>query len=119
MNASDVLMAAAEGGVIGDGRTGANLALAVGAVGVAIGWLALARLAGRSRTGNARAGAISAMTAGLAGTVLAVVHLATSSGGPGTGNGIVGAIVAIPLGAIAIVLGRRALIRSRRTVPAG
>lgn len=119
MNASDVLMAAAEGGVIGDGRTSANLALGVGLVGVAIGWLALARAAGRISTGNARTGAMSAMAAGLAGTVLAVLHLATSSGGPGTGNGLVGAIVAVPLGLIAIVLGRRALTRSRRTVLTG
>ncbi|MEV6383068.1 DUF6223 family protein [Streptomyces sp. NPDC051773] len=139
MNAPDVLMAAAEGGVIGDGRTGANLALGVGMVGVAIGWLTLARVAGRIRTGNARTGAMAAMTVGLAGTVCAVLHLATSSGGPGTGNGLVGAIAAIatssggpgtgnglvgaiaaiPLGLIAIVLGRRALIRSRCTVPTG
>lgn len=119
MNASDVLMAAAEGGIIGDGRTGANLALGVGLVGVAIGWLALARAAGRISTGNARTGAMSAMAAGLVGTVLAVLHLATSSGGPGTGNGLVGAIAAVPLGLIAIVLGRRALTRSRRTVLTG
>ncbi|MER7394526.1 DUF6223 family protein [Streptomyces sp. NPDC000151] len=118
MNASDVLLATAEGGVIGAGRTGANLALGVGMVGVALGRLALARVAGRIRTGNARTGALSAMAVGLAGTALAVLHLATSSGGPGTGNGLVGAIAAVPLGLIAIVLGRRALIRSRRTVPA-
>jgi hypothetical protein len=119
MNASDVVLAAAEGGVIGDGRTGANLALGVGLLGVAIAWLALARIAGRISTGNARTGAMSAMVAGLAGTVLAVLHLATSSGGPGTGNGLVGAIAAIPLGLTAIVLGRRALTRSRRTVLTG
>ncbi|MFE9857718.1 DUF6223 family protein [Streptomyces sp. NPDC005780] len=118
MNATDVLTAAAEGGAIGDGRTGANLALGVGAVGVVIGWLALARAAGRIRTGYVRTGAMSAMTVGLAGTLLAVLHLATSRGGPGTGNGLVGAIVALPLGVIAIVLGRKALIRFRRTVPA-
>jgi len=119
MSASDVLMAAAEGGVIGDGRTGANLALGVGLVGVAIGWLALSRAAARISPGNARTGAMSAMATGLAGTILAVLHLATSSGGPGTGNGLVGAIAAIPLGLIAILLGRRALLRSRRTVPTG
>jgi hypothetical protein len=119
MNASEVLTAAAEGGVIGDGRTGANLALGVGVAGVVIGWLALARVAGRIRTGNARTGAVSAMTVGLAGTVLAVLHLATSSGGPGTGNGLVGAVAAVPLGLFAVVLGRRALIRSRRPVPVG
>jgi hypothetical protein len=118
MNASDVLLAAAEGGIIGDGRTGANLALGVGAVGVAIGWLALVRVAGRIRAGNPRAGAMSAMAMGLAGMALAVLHLATSSGGPGTGNGLVGAIAAIPLGLSAVVLGRRALLRCRHTVPA-
>lgn len=115
MSATDVLMVAAEGGVIGDGRTGANLALGVGLIGVVLGWLALARVAGRISTGNARAGAMAAMAVGLVGTALAALHLATSSGGPGTGNGIVGAIVAIPLGLVAVVLGRRALTRSRRT----
>ncbi|MDX3840554.1 DUF6223 family protein [Streptomyces europaeiscabiei] len=114
MSATDVLMVAAEGGVIGDGRTGANLALGVASIGVALGWLALARVAGRISTGNARTGAMAAMALGLVGTALAALHLATSSGGPGTGNGIVGAIVATPLGLIAMVLGRHALARSRR-----
>ncbi|GGS36061.1 DUF6223 family protein [Streptomyces violaceus] len=115
MSATDVLTVAAEGGVIGDGRTGANLALGVGLIGVAIGRLALARVAGRISTGNARTGAMAAMAVGLVGTALAALHLATSSGGPGTGNGMVGAIAAIPLGLIAMALGRRALARSRRT----
>ncbi|WP_328409989.1 DUF6223 family protein [Streptomyces violaceus] len=115
MSATDVLTVAAEGGVIGDGRTGANLALGVGLIGVAIGRLALARVAGRISTGNARTGAKAAMAVGLVGTALAALHLATSSGGPGTGNGMVGAIAAIPLGLIAMALGRRALARSRRT----
>ncbi|MHB9847677.1 DUF6223 family protein [Streptomyces sp. Tue6028] len=113
MSATDVLRVAAEGGVIGDGRTGANLALGVGLIGVATGWLSLARVAGRISTGNARTGAMSAMAVGLVGTALAALHLATSSGGPGTGNGIVGAIAAIPLGLVALALGRRALTRSR------
>lgn len=115
MSASQAILAAAEGGIIGDGRTGANLALGVGMIGVAIGALALARAAGRLSTGNARTGALSAMLVGLVGTVLAVLHLATSSGGPGTGNGLVGAVAAIPLGLIALALGRRALTRSHRT----
>ncbi|GGT00106.1 DUF6223 family protein [Streptomyces chromofuscus] len=119
MSASDVLMAAAEGGVIGDGRTGANLALGVGLIGTALGWLALARAAGRVRAGSARTAGVSAMAAGLTGMLLAVLHLATADGGPGTGNGLVGAVVAVPLGLIGLLLGRRALIRSRRTVPAG
>ncbi|MDX3231350.1 DUF6223 family protein [Streptomyces sp. ME19-01-6] len=114
MNAS-VLVAAAEGGIIGDGRTGANLALGVGLLGLAVGWLALARARGRISTGNARTGGMSAIAVGTVGTVLAVLHLATSSGGPGTGNGLVGAIVAIPLGLGAVLLGRRALTRCRHT----
>ncbi|MFC8665814.1 DUF6223 family protein [Streptomyces sp. NPDC057199] len=115
MSATDVLTVAAEGGVIGDGRTGANLALGVGLIGVAIGWLSLARVAGRISMGNARTGAMAAVAVGLVGMALAALHLATSSGGPGTGNGMVGAIAAIPLGLIAMALGRRSLSRSRRT----
>lgn len=113
MSATDVLMVAAEGGAIGDGRTGANLALGVGMIGVTIGWLALARVAGRISVGNARTGAMTAMAVGLVGTALAALHLATSSGGPGTGNGMVGAIAAIPLGLIAMALGRRAGLPQR------
>ncbi|MFD5855701.1 DUF6223 family protein [Streptomyces chartreusis] len=113
MRATDALTAAAEGGVIGDGRTGANLALGVGLIGVLIGWLALARVAGRISTGNARTGGVAAVAVGLVGTALAVLHLATSSGGPGTGNGMVGAVVAIPLSLIAAALGLRTLTRSR------
>ncbi|MFI6123774.1 DUF6223 family protein [Streptomyces sp. NPDC051064] len=114
MNASTALLAAAEGGIIGDGRTGANLALGAGALGMAIGWLALARAGGRISTGNARTGGMAAIAVGTVGTVLAVLHLATASGGPGTGNGLVGAIVAVPLGLGAVLLGRRALTRCRR-----
>lgn len=66
-------------------------------------------------TSATRVGALPAVGAGLAAIVLAVLHLATSDGGPGTGNGLVGAIVAVPLGLLALVLGRRALTRSRTT----
>lgn len=115
MSATDIFAVAAEGGAIGDGRTGANLALGAGLIGVAIGRLALTRAAGRISTRNARTGAMAAMAVGLVCTALAALHLATSSGGPGTGNGMVGAIAAIPLGLIAMILGRRALTHSRRT----
>jgi hypothetical protein len=115
MSASQAILAAAEGGIIGDGRTGANLALGTVAIGVAIGWLAMARASGRISTGNARAGALSAMAVGSVGILLAALHLATSNGGPGTGNGMVGAVVAIPLGLIALFLGRRTLTRLRHT----
>ncbi|KAF3463915.1 DUF6223 family protein [Streptomyces sp. Tu 3180] len=114
MSVSAALMAAAaEGGIIGDGRTGANLALGAGALGLVIGRLALTRADRRTGTGNARTGGAAAIAVGLAGTVLAVLHVATSSGGPGTGNGIVGAVVAVPLGLGAVLLGRRALARCR------
>ncbi|TDC26037.1 hypothetical protein E1265_05355 [Streptomyces sp. 8K308] len=120
MSASAALMLAAEGGIIGDGRTGANLALGVGLLGLAVGWLALARAGGRISTGNARTGGMSAIAVGVVGTVLAVLHVATTSGGPGTGNGLLGAVVAIPLGLGAVLLGRRALTRARRADrPAG
>ncbi len=109
MSATQVLMAAAEGGVIGDGRTGANLALGVGLLGVALGWLARARTTGRISFGSARGGGISALAVGLAATILAVLHLATSEGGAGTGNGIVGAYLAVPLGLAAMALGVRVL----------
>lgn len=112
MSAATVLTAAAEGGLIGDGRTGANLALGVGLAGLALGWLSLARARGRISVGSPRTGGWSAVVVGLAGTVLAVLHVATSSGGPGTGNGLVGAVVAIPLGLGATLLGRRALARA-------
>ncbi|MFH8487656.1 DUF6223 family protein [Streptomyces longisporoflavus] len=120
MSASAVLMAAAEGGIIGEGRTGANLALGVGLLGLALGWSALTRAGGRISTGNARVGGVAAIAAGVVGTVLAVLHAATSGGGPGTGNGLVGAIVAVPLGLGAVFLGRRALARHHRNGrPAG
>lgn len=118
MSASAVLMAAAEGGIIGDGRTGANLALGAGALGLAIAWPALARVGRRNSTGNARTGGMAAIAAGTVGTILAVLHLATASGGPGTGNGLLGAVVAVPLGMGAVLLGRRALTRHRAGRPA-
>ncbi|CAL9354214.1 hypothetical protein SUDANB15_00523 [Streptomyces sp. enrichment culture] len=120
MSASTALMAAAEGGIIGDGRTGANLALGAGLLGLVIGWLALARADRRINTGNARTAGTAAVAVGTVGTVLAVLHLATSSGGPGTGNGLVGAVAAVPLGLGAVLLGRRALTRCHRADrPAG
>ncbi|MBC9714923.1 hypothetical protein H9Y04_20450 [Streptomyces sp. TRM66268-LWL] len=117
MNTAQALTLAAEGGVIGDGRTGANLALGVGLLGVALGWLALSRVRGRIRFGNARTTGLSALAVGLAGTFLAVLHLATSDGGPGTGNGQVGAVLAVPLGLVAMAFGARVLSRIRGGAP--
>ncbi|MEU4011494.1 DUF6223 family protein [Streptomyces pseudogriseolus] len=118
MSASAALMAAAEGGVIGDGRTGANLALAAGVLGLALARLATTRAGRRISTGNPRTGGMAAIAMGVIGTVLAALHLATADGGPGTGNGLVGAVVAVPLGLGALLLGRRAVTRSAaRTGP--
>ncbi|MFI1354812.1 DUF6223 family protein [Streptomyces sp. NPDC020898] len=114
MSAVDALMVAAEGGAIGDGRTGANLALGVGLIGVALAWLTLTRLTNRPDPAKARTGALSAMAAGLIAAALATLHLATSNGGPGTGNGTMGAVVALPLALTALTLGRRALSHTRR-----
>ncbi|MEU2164123.1 DUF6223 family protein [Streptomyces sp. NPDC019208] len=113
MSASAALMAAAEGGIIGDGRTGANLALGAGLLGLAVGRLALTLARAGRRIGgrNARIGGMSAIAMGLAGTFLALLHVATTSGGPGTGNGLLGAVVAVPLGLGAVLLSRRALTR--------
>ncbi|MGV9875027.1 DUF6223 family protein [Streptomyces cellulosae] len=120
MSAPAALMAAAEGGIIGDGRTGAYLALAAGALGLALAWLATRRAGHRISAGNPRTGGMAAMAAGALGTVLAVLHAATADGGPGTGNGLVGAVVAVPLGLGAVLLGRRALTRSAsRAAPPG
>ncbi|WTB86859.1 DUF6223 family protein [Streptomyces cellulosae] len=120
MSAPAALMAAAEGGIIGDGRTGAYLALAAGALGLALAWLATRRAGHRISAGNPRTGGMAAMATGALGTVLAVLHAATAAGGPGTGNGLVGAVVAVPLGLGAVLLGRRALTRSAaRTAPPG
>lgn len=112
MSVSAALMATAEGGIIGDGRTGANVALGAGLLGLMIGRPALSRAGGR--TGGARTGGMTAIVVGVAGTVLAVLHLATSSGGPGTGNGLVGAVAAVPLGLGGVLLGSLALTRLRR-----
>ncbi|MEV5336808.1 DUF6223 family protein [Streptomyces werraensis] len=120
MSAPGALMAAAEGGIIGDGRTGANLALAAGALGLALAWPATSRAGRRMSTGRRRTGGTAAVVMGAVGTVLAVLHLATADGGPGTGNGLVGAVVAVPLGLGAVLLGRRVLTRSAaRTTPRG
>ncbi|MDT6985328.1 DUF6223 family protein [Streptomyces lusitanus] len=109
MSAAAALMAAAEGGIIGDGRTGANLALAAGLLGLVLGGLAMTRAGRRISTGDPRTGGMAAIAAGVIGTVLAVLHLVTADGGPGTGNGLVGAVVAVPLGLGAALLGRRAV----------
>jgi hypothetical protein len=96
-------------------RLRAVVAVVVALISVVIGWLSLARSAGRFGIGNGRTGAIVATVVGLIGIVLAGLHLANSTGGFGTGNGRAGAIFAIVLGLIGVVLGGLAQARSRRT----
>ena len=94
------------------GRAAALLPAVMGLISVVIGWLALARSAGR--TGSGRLKAIIALVLGLTGIVLSGLHLARATGAIGTGSGRLGAIVAMVLGLIGVVLGGLALARSRR-----
>ncbi|MEU6742662.1 DUF6223 family protein [Streptosporangium sandarakinum] len=92
------------------GRIWAMVGIALVLAGVVAGRLAL-RAAGR--TGRQRA--VTAMASGLAGTVVGGLVVVNSEGGPGTGGGIVGGYLALALGVAAMILGWRALARSRRT----
>ncbi|MEV5971693.1 DUF6223 family protein [Streptomyces sp. NPDC051921] len=84
--------------------------------GVVAASLALARTAGRLRSGNARTGARVALVASPVGAVLGTVVVVTADGGLGTGNGLGGGVVALLLGLVGTALGRRALNRSLRPV---
>jgi Family of unknown function (DUF6223) len=99
------------------GRLGAFVAAVVGLTAIVIGGRALARSAGRPRSGggigNGGAGAVVAMVLGLCGLTLGGLVAATSDGGVGTGNGLAGAVVAMVLGLIGIVLGGLARARAR------
>jgi hypothetical protein len=92
-------------------RVWATSAVAMALVGVVIGWLALARPAGRFGAASGRLGVVVAMLAGLIAVINGVVNLAIATGGPGTGNGVVGAAGAVVLGLIAIALGGVLLAR--------
>ncbi len=95
------------------GRIWATIAAFVALAGVVFGGLALRSV---RRAGNGGStGAIVAVGAGLIGVVNGAVNLAVADGGPGTGNGVVGGALAIAVGLAAVVLGRLALVRSRRT----
>ena len=94
------------------GRAAALLPAVVGLISVVIGWLALARSAGR--IGSGRLKAIVALVMGLIDMVLSGLHLARATGGIGTGSGRLGAIVALVVGLIGMILGGLALARSRR-----
>ena len=99
------------------GRLGAFVAVVVGLTGIVIGGRALARSAGRPRSGgghgDAGASPVVAMVLGLSGLALGGLFAATSDGGVGTGNGLAGAVVAMVLGLIGIVLGGLARARAR------
>lgn len=94
------------------GRAAALLPAVLGLISVIIGWLALARSAGRIGSGQLKA--IAALVAGLIGIVLSGLHLARATGGIGTGSGRLGAIVALALSMIGVILGGLALARNRR-----
>jgi hypothetical protein len=106
---------------ISSGRAVAFVAAVVALIGVVIGGLALARPAGRTRsgggagTGKWRDRTVVATALGLISIALGGVVMATSDGGIGTGNGLGGAIVATVLGVIGIALGGLARARGRRT----
>lgn len=98
------------------GRLWASLAALLGLVGVVIGGLALARSAGRIRTGPGQRGAVLALVAGLIAMAVGGLVVATADGGLGTGNGLGGGVVAVVVGLVSAVLGGLTLSRSRRTV---
>ncbi|WP_283136236.1 DUF6223 family protein [Rhizohabitans arisaemae] len=98
-------------------RIWASVAALVALGGVVIGWLALRSV---RRTGNGgRRVAIVALVVALTGGLNGAVKLAVADGGLGTGNGVFGAALALVLGLVGVVLGGRALARSRRTEPSG
>ncbi|QYC42108.1 hypothetical protein Nocox_22520 [Nonomuraea coxensis DSM 45129] len=97
-------------------RVWASVAALVAIGGVVVGWLALRSA---RRGGGGRAGAVVALVAGVIGGLNGAVKLAVADGGLGTGNGVFGAALALVLGLAGAVLGRLALVRSRRTELSG
>ena len=101
--------------ILSSGRILTMTAALIGVVGVAFGWVALARPAGRFGTSTGTLGAKLTLAAGLASIAIGAVVVATADGGFGTGNGLAGAYVAILVGLIALGIGAKALTRARRT----
>ncbi|MFP3390172.1 DUF6223 family protein [Brevibacillus sp. SIMBA_040] len=96
------------------GRLWATMDAVVGLISAVIGWLSLARSAGRFGSGSGRRGAIVAAVTALIVIVYAGLHLTNFTGDFGTGSGRAGAIVAIVMGLIGMVLAGLTLARSRR-----
>jgi hypothetical protein len=94
------------------GRAAALVPAVIGLISIAMGWLALARSAGRIASGRLKA--MVALVLALIGIALSGLHLATANGAIGTGSGRLGAIVALVVSLIGMVLGSRALVRFRR-----
>jgi hypothetical protein len=92
--------------VITSGRLESIVAGVIGLISIIIGRYALVR--------SGRIAAIVSLVLALTCIVLSVLRLSLSTGGFGTGSGRLGAIVAIVVGIIGMVLGGRALARSRR-----
>jgi uncharacterized membrane protein len=97
--------------IITTGRLTSIIAAVVGLISVVIGRLALSRSAHRAGSGQFMS--IVAIMIALICTILAIYHLASTTGGFGTGKGRAGAIVALVIGLIGIILGVKALFRSR------
>jgi hypothetical protein len=95
------------------GRAAAMLPAVLGLISVIVGWVTLARFAGRIQP--MRLGAIITLVMGLIGMFLSGMHLVRTSS-IGTGSGRLGAIVALVLGLIGIILGGLALVRSRKNI---
>ncbi len=98
-------------------RLWATLAIALAALGAAIGCLVLAR-PDRFGAASGRWGAFAAILTGSIAAIGGARVLAVATGGPGTGNGVVGGAVAVVMGLFAAVLGALALTRARRIASA-
>ncbi|MEV7522152.1 DUF6223 family protein [Streptomyces sp. NPDC091371] len=96
------------------GRIGSVVGGLLGLTAVVLGGMALARAAGRSRSGFGRGGAVAALVAGPVGMAIGALVAATADGGLGTGNGLGGAYVALLVGLAGTALGGLALARIRR-----
>jgi hypothetical protein len=107
---SDLHLLAA-GYTLGTGRLVPTVAAVVGLAAVIIGAVALTR--------RRRNQAVASVVAALVAVAVGGLHAANAAGGLGTGNGLAGAMVAVTLGAIGLILGGLALLRSRSYARAG
>lgn len=98
-------------------RLWATTASVLALISVVTGGLVMVRSASFGTA--ARLGVILALAAGLVAVINGALVLAVANGGLGSGNGVVGGAVALVLGLIGMIIGGRALSRSRRRTVAG